>query len=74
MSSTQNKSNIPKVSRNAKTGEFVVGITAAKYMSLVEGLTMPQEMQQTFDQFERNDTQASERLAILKKKYGTAKG
>ncbi len=74
MSSFQNRSNTPKVGRNAQTGEFVVGLKASKHISRIEGLVAPKEMQRTFEEFESKKTQASERLAILKKRYGYSKG
>ena len=65
---------MPKIGSNSNTGEFIVGIKAAKYINLVEGLVIPQEMQQTFDQFERDGIHSSKRLVILKKKYGSSNG
>lgn len=58
------------ITRDARTGQFVVGRQAFAAISAVEGLHMPVEMAADFREMDRRDASPQVRRKVLSGKYG----
>jgi hypothetical protein len=58
------------ISRDSKTGQFVVGREAFGKISSVEGIRMPRKMSGEFERLDRSKASPAKRREILASKYG----